>query len=125
MAYVFGPPLVLSAMTLPIVAIIGLIGTDSEDWRREWWTRFGSWIGIWGVGFMPLSVTSVYGPLIVLSAFDRSWGVGQWSTVAGWVATIAGGLMSGNSDRTTGGEGRTMTAAALEWFSKIAAVVFV
>jgi hypothetical protein len=125
MAYVFGPPLILCAMSLPIVAIIGLIGTDSEDWRREWWTRFGSWIGIWGVGFMVLSLTSVYGPLIVLGAFDRAWGWGQWSTALGWVATIAGGLMSGNSDRTTGGAGRTMTATALEWFSKIAAVVFV
>jgi len=125
MAYVFGPPLVLFAMALPIVAIIGLIGTDSEDWRREWWTRFGSWVGISGVGFMLLSVTSVFGPLIVLSAFDRAWGWGQWSTALGWVATIAGGLLSGNSDRTSGGEGRTLTVAALEWFSKIAAIVFV
>jgi hypothetical protein len=125
MAYVFGPPLVLFAMTLPIIAIIGLIGTDSEDWRREWWTRFGSWIGIWGVGFMLLSLTSVYGPLLTLSAFDHAWGLPQWSTVGGWIATIAGGLMSGNSERTSGGEGRTRTASVLEWFSKIAAIVFI
>ena len=125
MAYVFGPPLVLSAMTLPIIVIIGLIGTDSEDWRREWWTRFGSWIGIWGVGFMLLSLTSVYGPFLTLRAFDQSWGTPQWSTVLGWIATVAGGLMSGNSERTTGNQGRTRTAALLEWFSKIAAIVFI
>jgi hypothetical protein len=124
-AYVVGPPLVLFAMSLPIIAIIGLIGTDSEDWRREWWTRFGSWIGIWGVGFMLLSLTSVFGPLLTLKVFDQSWGTIQWSTILGWVATIVGGLMSGNSDRTSGGEGRTTIAAVLEWFSKIAAFVFV
>lgn len=124
-AYVVGPPLVLFAMTLPIIAIIGLIGNDSEDWRREWWTRLGSWIGIWGVGFMLLSVTSVFGPLIALSAFDQSWGTVQWTTILGWIATIAGGLMSGNSERTSGGGGRTRTVAALEWFSKFAAVAFV
>ena len=125
MAYVFGPPLVLFAMTLPIIVIIGLIGTDSEDWRREWWTRFGSWIGIWGVGFMMMSLTSVYGPVITLSAFDHRWGATQWSTAIGWIATIAGGLMSGNSERTTGGDGRTVTASMLEWFSKVAAIVFI
>jgi hypothetical protein len=78
-AYVVGPPLVLFAMTLPITAIIGLIGTDSEDWRREWWTRFGSWIGITLVGFMLLSLMSVFGPLLTLSVFDRPWSMPQWA----------------------------------------------
>jgi hypothetical protein len=124
-AYVVGPPAVLLAATLSIVIIIGIIGNDSEDWRREWWTRFGSWVGILGVGFMVLSVTSVFGPLLTLTAFDHSWSTVQWSTVLGWIATVIGGLMSGNSERTSGGGGRSLSSTALEWLSKIAAVAFI
>jgi hypothetical protein len=123
-AYVLGPPLVLFAMTLPIVAVIGLIGNQSQDWRREWWTRLGSWIGISGVGFLAISVTSVFAPLLAFVAFDN-WGSWQWSTLLGWIATVIGGLLSGNSDRTRGAEGRSWTTWALEWFSKIAAFVFI
>jgi hypothetical protein len=43
----------------------------------------------------------------------------------GWIGTIAGGLLSGNSERTSGGGGRTIPAAVLEWFSKFAALVFI
>jgi hypothetical protein len=123
-AYVLGPPLVLFAITLPIVAVIGFIGNQSQDWRREWWTRLGAWTGISGVGFLAVSLTSVFAPLLALTVFDR-WGTWQWSTVLGWVATVVGGLLSGNSDKTEGDKGRTWTAWALEVFSKFAAVAFI
>ena len=71
MAYVFGTALVLFAMTVPIIAVIGLIGNQSQDWRREWWTRLGSWTGISGVGFLAISVTSVFAPWLAINAFDR------------------------------------------------------
>ena len=123
-AYMLGPPLVLFAITLPIVAVIGFIGNQSQDWRREWWTRLGAWTGISGVGFLAVSLTSVFAPLLALSMFDR-WGTWQWSTVLGWIATVVGGLLSGNSDKTEGEKGRTWTAWALEVFSKFAAVAFI
>ena len=72
-AYVFGPPMVLFAMTVPIIVVIGLIGNQSQDWRREWWTRLGSWTGILGVGFLAISVTSVFAPWLAINAF-AGWG---------------------------------------------------
>jgi hypothetical protein len=124
LAYVVGPPLVLFAITLPIVAVIGFIGNQSQDWRREWWTRLGAWTGISGLGFLAISMTSVFAPYAALLMFDR-WGTVQWSAVVGWIATVVGGLLSGRSDKTEGETGRTWTAWALEIFSKFAALAFI
>ena len=123
-AYVFGPPLVLFAMTVPIIMVIGLIGNQSQDWRREWWTRFGSWIGISGVGFLAISVTSVFAPWLALKAL-AGWGTVHWSTTLAWIATVVGGLFSGNSEKTHGEGGRTWKAWAIDAFSKVAAVAFI
>ena len=120
----FGPSMVLFAMTVPIIVVIGLIGNQSQDWRREWWTRFGSWIGLSGVGFLAISVTSVFAPWLALNAF-AGWGNVHWSTVLGWIATVVGGLFTGNSDKTQGEGGRTWKAWAMELFSKVAAVAFI
>lgn len=123
-AYAAGAPLVLFVMTVAVVLIIGLIGRDSPDWRREWWTRFGSWLGIYGVGFLALAVISVFGPAVTLWLFYRPWGAVEWGTVLGWVATVVGGLLSGNSARTDGAEGN-WRQHALGLFSTFAAIAFV
>jgi hypothetical protein len=116
-AYAAGPPVVLLVLTAAIVMIIGLIGHDSPDWRREWWTRFGSWLGIYGVGFLSLSITSVFGPLITLWLFQHPWGSVKLGTVLGWVGTVVGGLLTGRSERTSGQETRTLEKA-MSWFTR-------
>lgn len=123
-AYAAGPPLVLFVMTAAVVLIIGLIGHDSPDWRREWWTRFGSWLGIYGVAFLVLSITSVFGPLITLWLFQDRWGSVEWGTILGWVATVFGGLLTGSSDRTSGHE-KNMLNRLVGFFTAFAAFVFV
>ncbi|HLG58906.1 MAG TPA: patatin-like phospholipase family protein [Vicinamibacterales bacterium] len=124
-AYAAGPPMVLFAMTLAVVMIIGLIGHDSPDWRREWWTRFGAWLGIYGVGFLGLSITSVFGPYFTLWLAQQQWQSIKWGTVIGWVATVAAGLFTGNSERTNGDEKGGLLSKVMGWFTKIAAVVFI
>jgi len=123
LAYVIGPPLVLLVMTLAVFVIIGLIGHDSEDWRREWWTRFGSWQGIVAVCFLGLGLISITGPWLVERALDQPWN--KWTTVAGWIATVIGGLLTGNSSQSSGEGDRTLSAQAMAWFAKIAALVFI
>jgi len=122
-AYVAGPPLVLLVMTLAVIVIIGLIGRDSKDWRREWWTRLGAWQGIVAVSFLLVSVISSFGPLLVAKAFDQPWE--RAGAVIAWIATVAGGLMSGNSSRSGGENNRSLISAALGWFAKVAALVFI
>ena len=123
-AYVIGPPLVLFVMTLAVVTIIGLIGHDSPDWRREWWTRFGSWLGICGVGFLSLNIVSVFGPHVTLWLFHGRWTTYGWGSALGWVATVVGGLLTGSSDRTNGDE-RALMDKAIGWFTKFAALLFI
>lgn len=124
-AYAAGPPLVLVVMTLAVITIIGLVGHDSPDWRREWWTRFGSWVGIYGVGFLALGIISVFGPYITLALFHHPWGTVEWGSVLGWVGTVVGGLFAGSGDRTSGRATRSLADTAIEWFTTLAALLFV
>ena len=45
LAFVWGPPLVSGAFVLTIVSVIGMIGRQSTDGVREWWSRLGAWLG--------------------------------------------------------------------------------
>jgi hypothetical protein len=64
-AYLFGPVLVLIAVTTAVHFQIGITGNLAQDGKREWWTRFGSWLGILGVAFHAASLASVLGPPLV------------------------------------------------------------
>ena len=44
-AFVWGPPLVALSFVLAIVVLIGMMGRDSTDGVREWWSRLGAWLG--------------------------------------------------------------------------------
>src|SRR5262249_37768037 len=93
-AYVFGPSLVLIAITLAVVIFIGLIGRTSADWRREWWTRYGSWLAIYGVGFMAASLAAVFGPTWIEKLFNLHTSV-RWGAVISWAASTIAGLLAG------------------------------
>jgi len=125
-AYVFGPSFVLLALTLGVVVMIGMLGRASPDWRREWWTRFGSWTGIYGAGFLAISAATVLGPLLTLYALDGSWGAKvKWGTVLGWIGTVVGGLFAGNGTQPETNGARTWKAQAIRVFARIASLVFI
>jgi hypothetical protein len=124
-AYAGGATLVLFVMTLAVVMIIGFIGHDLPDWRREWWTRFGAWLGIYAVGFLALCLTAIFGPRITLWLFNHDWTTIEWGTALGWVGTVVGGLLTGSSERTDGRKAESLVDRALGWFTKFAALAFV
>jgi hypothetical protein len=125
-AYVFGPELVLLSMALAVVIFIGLVAGASANWRREWWTRYGSWIAIYGAGFMALALAAVFGRVWLSHLFlltGAGWRAIQWGAVIGWVASTAAGLLAGNSDKTKGGgQG---SSKVLEWVAPIGGIVFI
>ena len=61
-AFVWGPPLVSGAFVLTIVVVIGMMGRQSTDGVREWWSRLGAWLGIYATAWMVIAVAAVYGP---------------------------------------------------------------
>ena len=125
LAYVGGGPLIVFVMGLAIIAIIGLIGPDSPDWRREWWTRFGAWLGIYGVGFFALGLMSVFGPALIVWALNHDRSTIKWGAVLSWAATVAGGLYAGHSEKTDGEERESIMANVLDWFGRFAATLFI
>ena len=122
-AFVFGPALVLAAFTLCIVLFIGFCGRNSREWIREWWTRFGSWLGIYGVLVLAAGVSAVFGPLAILTLLRSHPHVGA-GTVAGWITTVLGGLFAGNSSKTSGNATQSK-APWLEWLGKTAGFLFI
>ncbi|HEV2202440.1 MAG TPA: patatin-like phospholipase family protein [Bryobacteraceae bacterium] len=122
-AYVFGPTLVMLAATVGVVVFIGLVGRASADWRREWWTRFGSWLSIFGAGFLALGVAAVFGHVWLATLFTFLGTKVSWGAVVAWAASVVAGLLAGNSNKTRGnGEG---SSAALEWVARIGGVLFI
>ena len=122
-AFVAGPPLVLAANTLSVVLFIGFCGRGSQEWIREWWTRFGTWLGIYGVGYLAITLTAVFGPLWILSLFAAHTKI-AWGSLATFIATVVGGLFSGNSSKTNGDSAKSR-APWLEWLAKLAGFLFI
>ena len=123
MAFVWGPALVAMAFVLAIVVLTGMLGRDSTDGVREWWSRLGAWLAIYATAWMVIAVSAVYGPLFLAWAFSHA----TWTTIsgaAGWAATVAGGLLAGNSE-STGGRAGGAVATAKEVLARVAPFVFI
>ena len=98
-AFVAAPVMVLYAFSLTIIVLIGLVGRQSLEGVREWWSRLGAWLLIYGAAWVIVTVVAVYGPPLVYLAFREHFWV-SLSSAAGWAGTILAGLAAGHSDRT-------------------------
>ena len=121
-AYIFGPSLSLLAVTLSMAVFIGMVGRTSQDWRREWWTRFGSWLAIYGAGVLAVGITAVLAPVWIDWLWNLKWTSVKWGAVATWVASTIGGLLAGKSGQTKGDGGGSKI---LEVLARIGAAVFI
>jgi hypothetical protein len=103
-AFVWGPPFVLYAFTITVIMLIGMMGRQSTEGAREWWSRLGAWLGIYGVAWMIIAVAAVYGPLgVQWVVHAHPWT--SLSAAGGWAGTVLAGLFAGGSGSTGGKSG--------------------
>ena len=120
-ALVLGPSLCLAAVTVAVVILMGLCGRTSSESTREWWTRLGSWLGMFGLAWLILAVAAIFGPWWVLQFVNIDWGITA-GTIVSIVGTVASGLVAGNSSKTNGAS--QGSDAKIELLAPVGAVVF-
>jgi hypothetical protein len=124
MAFVWGPPLVAMAFVLSVVVLIGILSRDSTDGVREWWSRLGAWLAIYATAWMVIAVAAVYGPLWLTWLWTHAT-TSVITGAAGWIATVAGGLLAGNSSSTGGRGDKGIGAKAADVLARVAPFVFI
>ena len=102
LAFIWAPAMVLFAFSLAIVMLIGIMGRQSTEPVREWWSRLGAWLGIYGFAWMLIAVAAVYGPQWAAIILDSDTWTGS-SVIGGWLATTLAGLLAGKSGSTGSG----------------------
>ena len=129
LAFVWAPALVLYAFSLSINVLIGIMGRQSTETVREWWSRLGAWLAIYGFAWMLIAIAGVHGPQWAAMILDRDfWD--SFSIVGGWLGTTLAGLLAGKSDSTggssKGGESRkTTTNRIMELVATVGPFVFI
>ena len=127
-AFVWGPPFVLYAFSITVVMLIGMMGRQSSEGAREWWSRLGAWLAIYGVAWMVIAVSAVYGPQWVHWILQFHPTVSM-SAAGGWIATVLGGLFAGRSGATGPGAnappGGKKRSKVMELVAAIAPWVFI
>ncbi len=123
-AFVWGPPLVAIAFVLAIVTLIGMMGRQSTDDVREWWSRLAAWLGIYATGWMILAVSAVYGPTWIRTTIASN----PWTALSaggGWIGTIVAGLFAGNSSATGVRSEKSTLTRVKEIVAAVAPFVFI
>jgi hypothetical protein len=123
-AFVVGPPLVLVANTISVVLFIGFCGRNSNESVREWWTRFGAWLGIYGLGYLAIVTAAVFAPAWTLFLLGAGWRGIKLSAIVSWIGTIIGGLLAGKSSKTSG-IGSKEKFPGLEILAKLGGFLFI
>lgn len=128
LALLWGPPLVLFAFSVAVVTLIGMLGRSALEGTREWWSRLGAWLLIYGAAWMIVALAAVYGPRVVGALLDGAAGYSS-SALLLWLATTGAGLIAGRSGDTgkaENGRGDRPTSSKLkESLALIAPYVFI
>ena len=123
LAYVWGPAMVLFAFSITIVILIGMLGRQSPEGVREWWSRFGAWLAIYGFVWMLVNVVTTFGPLFSAYLANQPWK--GWAISGGWIGTTLAGILAGKSGATGGTNGKSPTTKVIEVIAVVAPFVFI
>jgi hypothetical protein len=123
-AFVWAPPLVALSFVITIVVLIGMMGRQSTEEIREWWSRLGAWLGIYATAWMVIAVAAVYGPQWVDLAIEHH----PWTSLTaagGWFGTVVAGLFAGKSDATGGATQKSAFTSMKEIVAAVAPFLFI
>ena len=108
LAFIWAPAMMLFAFSLSVNILIGVMGRQSTEGIREWWSRLGAWLGIYGFSWMLIAVSAVFGPKLVSHIIHTgAWWEG-FSLAGGWLMITFAGLWAGKSNSTDGLRDRTV-----------------
>ena len=94
------PPLLLIGPLIAVLFLIGLLGRNFQDSRREWLARFGAWMGLYCLGWILFVGIALFGhPAVKWLACKISAGI---PALVAWAGTTIGGLVAGSSTKTAG-----------------------
>jgi hypothetical protein len=113
-----GPPAILAAVSLGIIANVGLMGRDLPDSNREWLGRLGAWAMIYGTGWLLFFSVAFLGPLGLKAGWSAFANWAKTTVTLAWVGTTVGSLAAAKSAKTgsdRGGGAMNLAALAGPW----------
>lgn len=97
---VIDPTLILFGPLIAVLLLIGFLGRNFQDSRREWLARFGAWMGLYCLGWILFVGISLFGyPAVKWLAWKVSAGI---PALVAWAGTTIAGLLAGKSTQTAG-----------------------
>lgn len=88
-AVVLGAPSIVLVFILTAVLHIGLMGRTFDESNREWWSRLGGWLMIYGISWLVFTAMAFYAPVAIIW-LDT---VAAAALGAGWIGVSVGGLL--------------------------------
>ena len=111
----FGPIAGIAAASAVGTIYVGLLGRALPDAQREWISRVGAWLTVYGIMTSALFFVAGFGPVIV--SLLQAW-LGRKISAGltlGWIASTAAGLAAGWSSKS--GNGRKKEQSKLLKFA--------
>jgi patatin-like phospholipase len=117
---VFGVPLILFALLLQSTVFVGGTSWFNEDFDREWWGRAAAWVFIAGIGWIVLTATAIYGPVVLHLApktLASAGGIsGLFAVLAGKSGKTGANKKQQEGESTTGKSGNALLGLAVPLF---------
>jgi hypothetical protein len=124
LALTIGPPLGLIGPMITMLGVVGLLGRAFSDARREWLSRFGAWVALFGVIWIAVVGFSLFSQPVI--AFLGPYAKTKFIALLGWAGTTLAGLLAGKSSRTTGATAeKASKLSSSELIASVAPYVFI
>lgn len=122
-AFAIMPAALLATFAFDCVLLIGMLGRASSDYFREWWSRFGAWLAIYGFIWIIFVLVIYLGPIIIVK-HEELWHVITAISTA-WLGTTLAGVFAGKSASTNGTNQKEVSAKIKDMVIKAAPIVFI